>query len=115
MNATKALNASNNGPRTMDKPTTVASYTASISTAAGGLMSLNTIALILGIIFTAATFFINWRSQQKRYELELQKRKEDAEFHALRMVEITRQDQLELISQQSSANEPGINEDAHNV
>lgn len=78
-------------------------------------MSLNTIALILGIIFTAATFFINWRSQQKRYELELQKRKEDAEFHALRMVEITRQDQLELISQQSSANEPCINKDAHNV
>lgn len=80
----------------MDKSTTVASYTASIGTAAGGLLSLNTIALILGIIFTAATFFINWRSQHKRYELELQKRKEDAEFHRARMQELLKDDEQAL-------------------
>lgn len=72
----------------MDKSTTVASYTASIGTAAGGLLSLNTIALILGIVFTAATFFINWRSQHKRHMLELQKRAEDAEYHRARMAEM---------------------------
>lgn len=66
----------------MDRHTTVtASYTASIGTAAGGLLSLNEIALILGIIFTAITFFVNWRYQVKRHLFEMQKRQEDAEFH----------------------------------
>ena len=85
----KTLTESNSGPvRTMDKSTTVASYTASIGTAGAGLLSLNSIALILGIAFSAATFFINWRSQHKRHELELQKRAEDAEFHRARMAEL---------------------------
>ena len=105
MNATKALNASNNGLLIMDKPVTVASYTASIGTAAGGLFSLNEIALILGIIFTAITFFVNWRYQVKRHLLELQKRQEDAEFHKARMAEMLKQDSLEMIEQQPSAND----------
>ncbi|MDN3390868.1 HP1 family phage holin [Pseudoalteromonas sp. APC 3691] len=93
----KTLTESNSGPvRTMDKSTTVASYTASIGTAAGGLLSLNTIALILGIIFTAATFFINWRSQHKRHQLELAKRAEDAEFHRARMAELLKDDERAL-------------------
>lgn len=96
MSAIKALSASNNGSRIMDKSTTVASYTASIGTAAGGLLSLNTIALILGIIFTAATFFINLRSQSKRYTLDLQKREEDAEFHRARMAELLKDDEQAL-------------------
>ncbi|TMP48708.1 hypothetical protein CWB81_15945 [Pseudoalteromonas sp. S1688] len=105
MNATKALNASSNGLLIMDKPVTVASYTASIGTAAGGLFSLNEIALILGIIFTAITFFVNWRYQVKRHLLELQKRQEDAEFHKARMAELLKQDSLEMIEQQPSAND----------
>lgn len=105
MNATRALNASNNGLLTMDKPVTVVSYTASIGTAAGGLFSLNEVALILGIIFTAITFFVNWRYQVKRHTLELQKRNEDAEFHKARMAELLKQDSLEMIEQQPSAND----------
>lgn len=106
MNATRALNALNNGPLIMDKHTTVAaSYTASIGTAAGGLLSLNEIALILGIIFTAITFFVNWRYQVKRHLLELKKRQEDAEFHKARMAELLKQDSLEMIEQQPSAND----------
>lgn len=85
----KIFNELSNGPSTpMDKSTTAASYTASIGTAGAGLLSLNSIALILGIAFAAATFFINWRSQNKRHELELQKRAEDAEFHRARMAEL---------------------------
>lgn len=85
----KKLTVLNNGLKTvMDKPTTVASYTASIGTAAGGLMSLNSIALLLGIIFTAATFFINWHSQKKRLKLEEVKRLEDAEYHRARMAKL---------------------------
>lgn len=105
MNATRALNASNNGLLIMDKPVTVVSYTASIGTAAGGLFSLNEVALILGIIFTAITFFVNWRYQVKRHLLELQKRQEDAEFHKARMAELLKQDSLEMIEQQPSAND----------
>lgn len=105
MNATRALNASNNGLLIMDKPVTVVSYTASIGTAAGGLFSLNEIALILGIIFTAITFFVNWRYQVKRHLLELKKRQEDAEFHKARMAELLKQDSLEMIEQQPSAND----------
>lgn len=78
----------------MDKGATMASYTASIGTAAGGLLSLNSIALLLGILFAAGTFFINWRAQKKRIELELAKRQEDKEFHEARMREINKQDQL---------------------
>lgn len=88
----KILNELNNGHWTMDKQTTLYSYTASIGTAAGGLMSLNTLALLLGIVFTAATFFINWRSQKHRLEIELQKRKEDAEFHRARMAKLSGDD-----------------------
>lgn len=89
----------------MDKPTTIASYTASIGTAAGGLMSLNNIALMLGIVFAALTFFVNWNSQKKRLELDIQKRKEDAEFHKARMAELLKQDSLEMIEQQPPAND----------
>lgn len=90
----------------MDRHTTVtASYTASIGTAAGGLLSLNEIALILGIIFTAITFFVNWRYQVKRHLFEMQKRQEDAEFHKARMAELLKQDSLEMIERQQAAND----------
>ncbi|WPJ21783.1 holin [Pseudoalteromonas phage vB_Pun_Y3] len=91
----KTLNDLNNGPWIMDKQTTVASYAASIGTAAGGLMSLNTIALLLGIAFTAATFFINWRSQKRRIELKELSRKDDAEYHRARMARLLESDNNE--------------------
>lgn len=104
MNATKALNASKNGLLTMDK-TTPASYIASFIAAVGGLISLNDIALMLGIIFAALTFWINKESQRKRLELDMQKRNEDAEYHKARMAELLKQDSLEMIEQQPSAND----------
>ncbi len=90
----------------MDRPTSVASYTASIGTGLGGLLSLNNIALVLGILFTAITFLINWRYQSKRHDLEVQKRKEDAEYHKARMREILKQDHLDFVDKQLSANDP---------
>lgn len=81
----------------MDKGTTMASYTASIGTAAGGLMSLNNIALILGLVFAALTFYINWRSQAKRIELKEAKRLEDAEYHRARMAALLYNDNSKMM------------------
>jgi len=72
----------------MDKQTAIASYTASIGTAAGGLMSLNNIALMLGIAFAAGTFIVNWYSHAQKIKSDKAKRKEDAEFHAARMASL---------------------------
>lgn len=69
----------------IDKQTAIASYTASISTAAGGLLSLNNIALMLGILFAAGTFVVNWYSHAQHIKSERAKRKEDAEYHQARM------------------------------
>lgn len=94
----KILNEPDNGPAnlTMDKSTAAASYTASIGTGVGGLLSLNNIALALGILFTVITFLMNWRYQSKKHELELQKRREDAEYHKARMRELVRDDEQAL-------------------
>tara|TARA_R100001377_G_scaffold75833_1_gene52542 strand:- start:2454 stop:2771 length:318 start_codon:yes stop_codon:yes gene_type:complete len=94
----KTLNELNNGPAKliMDRSTAAASYTASIGTGVGGLLSLNNMALALGILFTVITFLMNWRYQSKKHELELQKRREDAEYHKARMRELVRDDEQAL-------------------
>ena len=79
----------------MDKTTTAASYSASIGTAAAGIFSLNEWALLLGIIFAAATFVINWHYQYKRDMREHKKHCDDADHHKLRM-ELLKQEQDEL-------------------
>lgn len=76
---------SNGSMKMMDKQTSV-SYIASFGTAAGGFFSLNNIALILGILFAAATFCVTWYTNAHKIKLEKQKRKEDAEFHQARML-----------------------------
>jgi hypothetical protein len=50
----------------MDKTTTTMSYTASGATAAGGLLSLNDWALVIGIIVAIATFGLNWWYQARK-------------------------------------------------
>ncbi|AAN55984.1 hypothetical protein HRJ35_16390 [Shewanella oneidensis MR-1] len=65
----------------MDKATTTGSYVASISTAIGGFLSLNNIALLLGIASTIALFLVQYRRTQE-------KRKQDNEFHEARMAAI---------------------------
>ena len=69
----------------VDKQASV-SYIASFGTAAGGFFSLNNIALILGILFAAATFGVTWYTNSQKIKLEKQKREEDAEFHEARML-----------------------------
>lgn len=77
----------------MDKAATSASYAASIGTAAGGVLSLNEWALLLGIVFAALTFFINWRYQYKRDVRENRKYQEDSEYHRARMESLVNADQ----------------------
>lgn len=71
----------------MDKGTTTASYAVSGATAAGGALSLNEIALLVGIFFTVLTFVVNhWF---KHRELSY-KRRQDDEYHAARMAALKR-------------------------
>lgn len=80
----------------MDRATTATSYTVSVGTAGAGLLSLNEWALLLGIIFAALTFVVNWWYQKRReiHELEMhaieRKYKEahdlrERQFHEARM------------------------------
>lgn len=62
----------------MDKSTTFATYLASISTAVGGYMSLNNVALLIGILVTLALGYIQWKVWRNRL-------KQDAEHHEARM------------------------------
>lgn len=72
----------------MAKPVKAVSYTIGVGATAGGIASLNEVAILFGVVFTAVTFLVNWRYQAKRHELALQKRKEEAEYHAARMVSL---------------------------
>lgn len=74
----------------MDKATTTGSYIASISTAIGGFLSLNNIALLLGIASTIALFLVQFR-------LSREKKKQNREFHEARMAAI-KQGNLKVIN-----------------
>ncbi|MCS6126675.1 hypothetical protein G3485_07580 [Shewanella baltica] len=74
----------------MDKATTTGSYIASISTAIGGFLSLNNIALLLGIASTIALFVVQFR-------LSREKKKQNREFHEARMAAI-KQGNLNVIN-----------------
>lgn len=87
----------------MDRATTATSYTVSAGTAGAGLLSLNEWALILGIVFAALTFGVNWWYQKRREVQALEmmqverkyKAAHDAreqEFHIARMRKILGQD-----------------------
>lgn len=80
----------------MDKTISTASYTVSGATAAGGLLSLNNIALLLGIIFTVVTFALNWWYQHRKHQLAekkaeqdhrltIEKAEQERQFHEARM------------------------------
>lgn len=58
----------------MDRSTTLASYLASIGTAVGGFMSLNNIALLIGILVTLALGYVQWQVWSNR-------KKQDKERH----------------------------------
>lgn len=62
----------------MDKSVTVGGYLASVGTAIGGWVSLNNIALLLGIISTVLLTVIQYRRYRKGIN-------QDAEYHAARM------------------------------
>tara|TARA_Y100000034_G_scaffold135493_1_gene207629 strand:+ start:6146 stop:6391 length:246 start_codon:yes stop_codon:yes gene_type:complete len=71
----------------MDKSSAFASYVASISTAIGGLMSLNNIALLIGIAATLLLSLVQYRVWTNR-------RKQDDEYHAARMRALNPQDEV---------------------
>ncbi len=60
----------------LQKTVSIASYSASVTTAAGGALTVNDIALILGITLATFTFIINWLYQSSR-------NKRDVERHEL--------------------------------
>lgn len=74
----------------MDKATTTGSYIASISTAIGGFLSLNNIALLLGIASTIALGIV-------QYRLSREKKKQNREFHEARMA-LLKQGNLKVIN-----------------
>lgn len=69
----------------MARKARAAGYTIGVGTTAGGLFSLNEVAVICGIAFTVITFLVNWRYQAKRHALLVQKREEEAQYHKARM------------------------------
>jgi len=72
----------------MDRTTATASYAASGATAAGGFFSLNEWALILGILFAALTFGINWWYQHRKFNMDRERHIADQHYHAARMERI---------------------------
>lgn len=60
----------------VQKGISTAAYSASFTTAAGGAVSVNQIALWIGILFAALTFVVNWAYQAA-------KNKRDADLHEL--------------------------------
>lgn len=58
----------------MDRSATFASYLASVGTAIGGAMSLNNIALLIGIVVTLALGYVQWQVWTNR-------KKQDKERH----------------------------------
>lgn len=83
----------------MQKAVSVTTYSASLGTAAGGILSLNEWAILLGIVFAALTFLVNWRFQHKRNERENKKYEDDREFHRARMEALQQSDQSQLLCQ----------------
>lgn len=51
----------------MEKFTTACAYSSSLSTAVFGAITLNDWALIFGIVFSIATFGLNWYYRHKEY------------------------------------------------
>lgn len=64
----------------MDKATSTASYTISAGTAAGGMLSLNEWALLIGIAFAGLTFVINWWYQKRQDIRDLEKAVKELEY-----------------------------------
>jgi predicted negative regulator of RcsB-dependent stress response len=58
----------------MDRSQTAASYMASVGTAIGGFMSLNNIALLIGIVVTIMLGYVQWQVWSNR-------KKQDNERH----------------------------------
>ncbi|PKH62586.1 hypothetical protein CXF83_15005 [Shewanella sp. Choline-02u-19] len=65
-----------NDPNTQ-KVISTAAYSASFTTAAGGAVSVNQLALWIGILFAVLTFVVNWVYQAAR-------NKRDAKLHELK-------------------------------
>lgn len=72
----------------MDKTISTSSYAMSGVTAAGGMLSLNNIALLAGIVFALLTFLVNLWYQHRKDRLAHKQAKHDTEYHRARMARL---------------------------
>ncbi|WP_241973976.1 HP1 family phage holin [Aliidiomarina maris] len=72
----------------MDKAISTSSYAFSGVTAAGGMLSLNNIALLAGIFFAALTFLLNVWYQRRKARIAEELAQLDREFHEARMASL---------------------------
>lgn len=69
----------------MDKAISTSSYAVSGVTAAGGILSLNDIALLAGILFALLTFALNFWYQRRKDRLTHELAALEKEYHQARM------------------------------
>lgn len=62
-----------------DKVTSTVSYTAGVSTATAGALTLNDWALICGIVVSLGTFVLNWYYRHKTYKLQAARIEHDSD------------------------------------
>lgn len=70
---------------TMERTVTGVSYGVSGTTALGGVLSTNDMALIIGIVFTVLTFVISWLYHRRRERRELEQHEWSRQQHQLHM------------------------------
>lgn len=72
----------------MDKSTPFWTYVASLSTAIGGWLSLNNIAILIGILTTIVLGVVQFRRWVAAIKLDRERLMMDKEFHEARMRQI---------------------------
>lgn len=91
---------------TMDRTVTGVSYGVSGTTALGGMLSLNDVALLIGIVFTVLTFVVSWWLHRRRYRLDLEQHEWRRQQHELYMEQLRRGMNLGQLVDQSGAGDP---------
>ncbi|MCL2905217.1 phage holin family protein [Shewanella fodinae] len=72
----------------MDKSTPFWTYVASLSTAIGGWLSVNNVAVLIGIAVTLILGVVQFRRWLTAIKLDKERLRMDQEFHAARMKQL---------------------------
>lgn len=85
----------------MERTVTGVSYGVSGTTALGGALSTNDMALIIGILLSVLTFVISWLYHRRRHRLELEQHEWRRQQHLLQMQQLQGRDQTtgQLVNQ----------------